>query len=155
VNRNLIEEVKSPPPNWFPIVVFTQDSAEVILFGDLTNYVSKHPDYTFLAPTSQESSLEKRLAESLQKKGEDIYPKIKVNHISLGRQSLEIKLSGDVETVVQYEATSKEIYPISIKRIGPLLPLIVLFISILIGTVSCGLGYGLLRIYKNANKSLS
>jgi hypothetical protein len=149
-DRNRIESVKTSPSPGFPIVIFNSDSAEVIDYEHADDYIKTHPNSTFLVPSEQEA--DEMLAKSLKTRGSTVSPKVKVRQISPSRQSVEIGLYGDWETVVWYEATDKEVYPKSIKEFGPLFALIVLFYSAVISVVICGFGYGLIKVFKASNK---
>lgn len=149
-DRRLVEEVESPPPEWFPVVIFTGDGAESLPYGLVSSYVATHPDYTFLAPLGQEASIEMKLAESLRKRGAPHVAKIKVTQLAPGRQMLEVGYYEDGEMVTLYEATDKEIHPRTIRQHGPLFSFMVYASSFALSLIIFGVGYGLIKLFKVA-----
>jgi hypothetical protein len=153
-DRRSIREVAKPTPDWLPLLVFTPGQVDIIWYDQLDDFKREHPDYSFLVPRGQEDSMNEKLLASYRRKvpTADAFPKFEVEELAPGRQSLELGLYGDGETVVWYEVTDKEISPKYYKMYGPLFPVFPLFWSLMISPVLCGLIYGLLKIYRDARK---
>jgi hypothetical protein len=143
-----LEKVALPVSSGFPVVIFSRNSADIIFYGDIDYQTRIHPDYTFLAPIGQDDSINGMLTESLRKKRSSASPEIKVEQISPTRQSIELGLYGDGETIAWYEATDKEIFPKAIKQLGPMFMAIVFLKSFIISIAILGVSYGLIKGYK-------
>lgn len=153
--RRRISEVESPPPGWLPVVAFTPGGAELLRYSELDEYREAHPEFTFLAPEGQEEVLNRKLAASYRKKFPTgkAAPAYKAERIAPGRQSVEVGLFGDRDTIVWYEATDKEIYPRRYLQRGIFFGLFPLVWSLVISGVVGGLGYSLWRMYREVARA--
>jgi len=145
-----IQAVDPSALEWMPVLVFTSGDINLLWYRELPNFTKSHPDYSFLIPQGQENLMNERLITVYKNKvpTADAFPKFEVNQLSENRQSFEVGLYGDGETVVWYEATDKEIFPQRYKSLGPLFPIIPLFWGVVFSGIAWGLVYGILKLYK-------
>lgn len=110
-------------PQNFPVLVITQIedrqySPQMVLWGDLQDFLNKNPQYTYLVPEGMEDVFNKDIQSKCQaysRRNTDRWwsASFMVKRLANGRQSLEVHCTWDDDVINEgwYEATDKEIFP--------------------------------------------
>ena len=97
--------------NWVNILVFTPDNAQIIQYGNLTEYLKEHRDYSFVVPAEKLEFYDAKLFENFQKSNLKSQISLNIVRFSNNRQSIELRIDGSRRNfVTRYEATDKEIF---------------------------------------------
>ena len=129
-------------PNEFPVVLMTPGRSQIIILDSLKTYQQKDPVYSFLVPDGKEELINRQLKESQKERGAKGIPEIRVTRLGDGRQQIELEISTDGFFLARYEATDKEVRPLTFKSSGPLFPIFPCGATFFFGFV----GFYLLRL---------
>jgi hypothetical protein len=155
--RYHIRKVESPPPAWFPVLVFTPGNVDYVRYEELSDYLKTHTDYSFLAPAGQDRLLNEKLLASYERRVPypDKVPAFEVRQLTPYRESFEFGFYGDSETIVWYEATDKELFPLQYEVTGPLSDAVTFLWTAAASLVIWGVAYGIWKIYRDSRGTAS
>jgi hypothetical protein len=115
-------DVSDSRPNDFPVVINTPGRSELILLGDLEKYKERKTEYSFLVSDEKAELINKQLEADRVLRGGKGIPTITAKPLEAGKQLIEVEINGDGLWDSRYEATDKDVRPISLTVSGPGFP---------------------------------
>lgn len=123
----------------FPVVITTSEGSEVILRSSLETYRTDHPDYSFLVPDGKRDLINQHLRASQRDKRAKGTPVVRVEQLADGKQLIELEVYTEGLFVSRYEASDKEVGPLTIKLAGPLFLIFPCGSTLIVGILGLGL----------------
>lgn len=111
-------EVPTPPIPILPVFVTLQDKYSIEQITYLEIVQRENPNYSFLVKTENLDTINRELVEEYGSKNRDI-PQLTVEQNSVDKQIVTVFFSTDGLLEHRYEATEKEIKPLTYKLQGP------------------------------------
>jgi len=129
----------------FPVLVVTCGRPQVVERLGLPRFVNEHPDYSFLVPLNKVNEYQAQIRADTDQNQDSVsrepesrkfwYAHFSVEQLTNGRQSFEVEAncSDDYANTGWYEATEKEVFPISSKfYFGPGLAMILFPVAVVV-----------------------
>ena len=135
------EDVSNTNPTYFPVIVFTPEKSEAVLLDKLEQYKQNNQNYSFLVPDGKEDLINKQLREDQMRRHGKGTPRVTAKNIAEGKQLIEFEIVGDGLFLSRYEATDKDIKPLTFTLSGPLFVLLPCGTTLVFGFI----GYLLLQ----------
>lgn len=107
-------------PESFPVVVITPEKSEVVWLDNLEQYKQDNQDYSFLVPEGKKNLINEQLQEDQMRRRGKGSPRIIARNITESKQLIEFEIIGDGLFPSRYEATDKDIKPLTFTLSGPL-----------------------------------
>ncbi len=115
------EDLSGREPHEFPAVVITPDNADLILYSGTESVEAEYKEFSFLVPAERLALINEELRWSQAKRGATGDAELRVSQISEDRQLIELEILGDDGIFESsYEASEKEIRPLTLTVAGPL-----------------------------------
>jgi hypothetical protein len=96
------------------VVVIDSDDIDEVMLEKLDEYKKEHPNYSFLIPKEREEYFRNKINEKVNKNNWESTTRLRVEHITENKQLIEYEMDGDRRSyLTKYEATDKDIIPLS------------------------------------------
>jgi hypothetical protein len=116
--RKVESDISNVKVTEFPVVVIAPEKSEIILLDSLETYKRNNPTYSFLVPSGKEELINQQLEKSQRERGAKGKPQVRAKPVSEGKQSIELEIFGDGFFLARYEATEREVKPLTLKMSG-------------------------------------
>lgn len=111
-------DVSNEQATEFPVVFMTPGKSRIVLLSSLKDYEKNDPVYSFSVPDGKEESINRQLEESQRERRAKGRPVVRVTPLGGGRQLIELEILSDGFFTARYEATDKEVRPLTFKSAG-------------------------------------
>jgi hypothetical protein len=128
------------PKGWAKIVAVDSDDIDELYLENLDKYKEEHPNYSFLIPKEREEYFRTKINEKVKARNRENSTQLRVEQLNENKQLIEYEMNGDRRSyLTKYEATEKEVVPLTVAEYDIKLACEFFFIGILVGAISCGI----------------
>jgi hypothetical protein len=122
------------------VVVVDSDDIDEVFIENLDKYKDEHPNYSFLIPKEREEYFRNKINEKVNTRNRESSTQLRVEQIGENKQLIEYEMDGDKRSyLTKYEATEKEIVPLTFVLFDIILGCEFFFIGIMVGAICCGI----------------